>query len=105
MPYSEHYVAENFLGFEFLHSAFITDYNKDGEDFQVFIIRTDKPEEVREMLGKYLKFAKQDDEVSNGFFKIHDPYNGDIDVILEGNKLAGIIGCEDEYILQEYLTL
>jgi hypothetical protein len=105
MPYSEHYVAENFLGFEFLHSAFIADYNKDGEDFQVFIIRTDKPEEVREMLGKYLKFAKQDDEVSDGLFKIHDPYNGDVDVILKGNTMGGIIGCEDESTLQEYLAL
>ena len=105
MPYSEHYIAENFLGFEFLHSAFIADYNKDGEDFQVFIIRTDKPEEVREMLGKYLKFAKQDDEVSDSIFKIHDPYNGDIDVILKENTMAGIIGCEKETILNEYINL
>jgi hypothetical protein len=105
MPYSEHYIAENFLGFEFLHSAFIADYNRDGEEFQVFIIRRDKPEEVREMLEKYLKFAKQDDEVSDGLFKIHDPYNGDIDVILKGNTLAGIVSCEDESILQEYLGL
>jgi len=105
MPYSEHYIAENFLGFEFLHSAFIADYNKDGDDFQVFIIRTDKPEEVREMLGKYLKFAKQDDEVSDSIFKIHDPYNGDIDVILKENTMAGIIGCEKETILNEYINL
>jgi hypothetical protein len=103
LPYSDHYIAENFLGFDFLHSAFIADYNKDGKDFQVFIIKTDDPETVREMLEKYLKFAKQNDSVSDGIFKIHDPYNGDIEVILKGNTLAGIVNCEDETIRQEYI--
>jgi len=103
MPYSDHYIAENFLGFEFLHSAFIADYSRDEEDFQVFMIKTENPEEVREMLAKYLKFAKQDDQVSEGHFKIHDPYNGDIDVILKGNTLAGIINCDVESTLQEYI--
>jgi hypothetical protein len=103
LPYSDHYIAENFLGFDFLNSAFIADYNRDGKSFQVFIIKTDDPVTVREMLAKYLKFAKQDDSVSEGIFKIHDPYNGDIDVILKGNTLAGIINCENETIRQEYI--
>lgn len=105
LPYSEHYIAENFLGFEFLHSAFIADYSKDGDDFQVFIIRTDDPQEVLEMLGKYLKFAKQDPPISDGLYKILDPYNGDIDVILKGNTLAGIIGCDLDTVLKEYMGL
>jgi hypothetical protein len=103
LPYSDHYIAENFLGFDFLNSAFIADYNRDGKSFQVFIIKTDDPVTVREMLAKYLKFAKQDDQVSDRPFKIHDPYNGDIDVILKGNTLAGIINCENETIRQEYI--
>jgi hypothetical protein len=104
-PYSERYIAENFLGFEFLNSVFVADYSRVGEDFQVFIIRTDNPENVREMLGKYLEFAKQDDKVSDGIFKIHDPYNGDIDVILKGNTLGGIVNCNNESTLQEYIGL
>ena len=103
--YSEHYIAENFLGFEFLNSAFTAEYNKEGEDFQVFIIRTVTPEEVREMLGKYLKFTKQDEPISDGQFKIHDPYNGDIEVILNGNTLAGIVGCDTATVLDEYINL
>jgi hypothetical protein len=105
IPYSEHYIAENFLGFEFLHSAFTAEYNKEGVDFQVFIIRTDSPEGVHEMLGEYLKFTKQDAAVTDGLFKIHDPYNGDIDVILKGNILAGIVNCDDESVLKEYIGL
>jgi len=105
IPYSEHYIAENFLGFEFLNSAFTAEYSKEGEDFQVFIIRTVTPEEVREMLGKYLKFTKQDEQISDGQFKIYDPYNGDIDIILKGNTLAGIVGCDTATVLDEYINL
>jgi len=103
IQHSEHYIAENFMGFEFLHSAFTADYNRDGDDFRVFIIRTDEPEGVREMLTKYLKFTKQDLEIKDGSFQIKDPYNGDINVILKGNALAGIINCNDEMIIEEYL--
>ena len=105
IQYSEHYIAENFLGFEFLHSAFTVDYNQDEEGFQVFIIRTNEPEEVHEMLRRYLKFTKQDIEVKDGSFLIKDPYNGDINAILTGNTLAGIIDCSDEKIVNEYIEM
>ena len=103
LPYSEHYIAENFLGFDFLHSAFTADYNREGEEFQVFIIRTEIPDEVREMLKNYLSFTKQESEISDGQFKIQDPYNGNIDVILKGNTLAGIIGCDMETTRSEFI--
>lgn len=105
LPYSEHFIAENFLGFEFMNSAFTADYSKEGEDFQIFIIRSVTPEEVREILGKYLNFTKQEEQVSDGQFKILDPYNGNIDVILKGNILAGIVGCENTTVLDEYINL
>lgn len=105
LPYSEHYIAENFLGFEFLHSAFTADYNRGGEDFQVFVIRTDTPDEVRTMLTKYLKFTKQDTDIADGLFKIRDPYNGDIDLIIKGNTMAGIINCDVESISIEFIGL
>ncbi|KPK83390.1 MAG: hypothetical protein AMS27_12960 [Bacteroides sp. SM23_62_1] len=103
VPYSEYYIAENFLGFDFLHSAFTASYKEDGEDFQVFVIRTEKSEEVSEMLRKYLKFTKQELEVKDGTFLISDPYNGDIYTILKGNTLAGIVDCSDEKTVKEYL--
>jgi hypothetical protein len=105
IAYSERYIAENFLGFEFLHSAFTADYKKGGEEFQIFIIRTKNPEEVHEMLTKYLDFTKQTCEISDGLYKIQDPYNGDIDVILKGNTMAGIINCNKESIRTEFLNL
>jgi hypothetical protein len=103
LAYSERYIAENFLGFDFLHSAFTADYNKEGGEFQVFIIRTEYPQGVREMLQKYMTFTKQACDISDGLFKINDPYNGNIDVILRGNTMAGIINCEVESVTQEFL--
>ncbi len=103
IQYSEHYIAENFMGFEFLHSAFTADYTKVGVDFRIFVIRTDKQVEVREMLSKYLKFTKQDLEVKDGSFLVKDPYNGDINVILKGNTMAGVVDCDDQKIVEEYL--
>jgi hypothetical protein len=105
LAYSDRYIAENFLGFEFLHSAFTAEYNKDGEEFQIFIIRTEKPDEVHEMLAKYLDFTKQTCEISDGLYNIQDPYNGDIDVILKGNTMAGIINCHLESTRMEFLNL
>lgn len=105
IKYSEHYIAENFLGFRFLHSAFTADYHNDGEDFQVFVIQTNEPEEVNEMLRSYLEFTKQDQEVKDGTFLVTDPYNGDINIILKGNSLAGIINCNDDEIVEEYINM
>jgi len=102
---SERYFAENFLGLEFLHSVFMADYSKEEGEFQVFVIKTENPEDVREMLKRYLEFTKQTCEISDGLFKIHDPYNGDIDIILKGNTMGGIINCEVESLRSEFIGL
>jgi hypothetical protein len=57
------------------------------------------------MLLKYLSFAKQDNQILDGCFTIHDPYNGDIDVILKGNILVGIINCDVESTRSEFIKL
>jgi hypothetical protein len=93
--HTDHYIAENFLGFDFLHSAFIAPYNMDGKEFQLFIIHTEEEETVREMLRNYLAFTKQEIEVRDGRYTVKDPYNGDIEVLLKGKFLAGIVDCAD----------
>ena len=93
--HTDHFIAENFLGFDFLHSAFIAPYNIDGTEFQLFIIRTKQVETVQEMLTQYFAFTKQDIEVNDGRFTVKDPYNGDIEVLLKGNFLTGIVDCDD----------
>jgi len=40
---SEAYINRNFLGHSFLHSAYVADYEMEGQKVQVFIIETDTP--------------------------------------------------------------
>ena len=95
LPYSDQYIRENFIGFDFLHSAFTVGYEG---GFKLFVIQGKNPEEIQEMAKQYLVFTKQEIDpaiVSELTFK--DPYNGDIPAILLGSYLAGIIdGSENE---------
>jgi len=93
--HTDHYISENFLGFDFLHSAFIAPYNIDGTEFQLFIIKTKDSEAVQEMLTEYFAFTKQEIDVKDGRYTVKDPYNGDIQVLLKGRFLLGVVDCDD----------
>jgi len=93
IPNRDHYVRENFIGFDFLHSAYSAEYEG---GYRLFVIHARDREEVIAMAKAYLKFTRQDiepDEVSE--FTIKDRYNGDIPVVLSGNYLAGIVDGPD----------
>jgi len=55
---SEKYIANNFLGYSYLHSAFITDYQQNGESFNVFIMSPEDEQQTQKMLTDYLDFVK-----------------------------------------------
>lgn len=89
LPYSDQYIRENFIGFDFLHSAFTVGYEG---GFKLFVIQGKSAEEIQEMARQYLAFTKQDiDPASVSELTFKDPYNGDIPAIIKGSFLAGII--------------
>ncbi len=93
LPYSDQYIRENFIGFEFLHSAFTVSYEG---GYKLFLIQGKDADEILEMAKKYLAFTKQDiDPASETAFTFKDPYNGDIPAILTANYMAGIIDGSD----------
>jgi hypothetical protein len=88
LPYSVQYIAKDFLGFDFLHSAFMADYE---ESYKLFIIVGKDSSEILEMVKSYLKFTKQEIDISsNSAFIIEDRYNGHIPVVISGKYLIGI---------------
>jgi hypothetical protein len=95
LPYSDQYIRENFIGFDFLHSAFTVGYEG---GFKLFVIQGKSADEIQEMAKQYLAFTKQDiDPASISELTFKDPYNGDIPAIIAGNFLAGVIdGSENE---------
>ena len=100
---SEQYISRNFLGFDFLGSAFTADYS-DGGGFKLFIIHGKKQEDVEAMFAKYLAFTgqtKDPDPLAPTIIK--DPYNGDITGMIVQNYLIGAIGCRDKETGIKYL--
>jgi hypothetical protein len=89
LPNKEHYVRENFIGFNFLRTAYTAEYEG---GYRLFILQGKDREEMMEMVRAYLAFTKQDiDPEKESSFTIRDRYNGDIPVILMGASMAGII--------------
>ena len=90
MENREHFVRENFIGLDFLHTAFTAEYE---EGYKLFVIRAGSRDEILDMVRAYLKFTGQDiDPEKEGAFVIKDRYNGDITVILKDSYMAGILG-------------
>ncbi|NIO02188.1 MAG: hypothetical protein GTO42_08605 [Candidatus Latescibacteria bacterium] len=74
---SERFIAEDFLGHSYLHSAFTANYEVDGKKINVFIIEAANQDQSKQMLEKYLNFAKEKgSEVCDkrGFYRFDDPY-------------------------------
>ncbi len=86
---SEHFIRENFIGFNFLRSAFTAEYEG---DYKLFVIQGKDSEDILNMTREYLKFTKQDiDPGTESSFIIEDRYNGEIPVVLQGYYMAGIL--------------
>jgi hypothetical protein len=94
LPYSDQYIRENFIGFEFLHSAYTVEYEG---GFKLFVIQGKNAEEIQEMAKQYLAFTKQEiDPAIESELTFKDPYNGDIPAIITGRYVAGIIDGSDK---------
>ena len=75
--HSERYISQNFLGHGFLHSAFIAEYEIEGETLRPFIIEVADEKETAAMLAAYLKLLKKngiEPRVENGLYRFRDPY-------------------------------
>jgi len=99
---SDTYIARNFLGYGFLHSAFTVRYKTDAE-FQLFIIR-DTPEELQHMLDEYAKMLKDEKpKMKENLILVKDPYNGNIFMEKKGNYLVGVLNTDNEAIATDYI--
>ncbi|GHT07906.1 hypothetical protein FACS189426_02250 [Bacteroidia bacterium] len=89
VAYSEAYVTQNYIGHEFLKPVYTVDYIYDGQKFQAFVIDGKTAAGAKQILGEYLKFAKQDLPAIEGKLLIKDRYNGSIPMVWKGQYLIG----------------
>ena len=100
---SEAYVAESFLGYAFLHSAYVAGYEADTS-FKLFIIVADAPGKAQEMINAYRKAAGQPFGVTEeGRYLIADPYNGNIHLLRTDRYLCGVFACSNPKVAEQYL--
>lgn len=104
IPNSERYILRNFLGHDFLRSAFVADYDLQNQKFQLFIIRAGDKNEARAMLEKYAALDKEKpvQNIQPGALTINDPYNGPIRLFWRGTFIWGSSGQND--YSAEYLS-
>lgn len=101
---TEQYIAKNFLGYRFFHSAFVATY-KDSIPFKVFIIELRTSSQAKEILDEYGRnlpknAIKPDPE---GRYSVLDPHQGLIKFLVKNNYLAGVINCNNEKTQERYL--
>ncbi len=94
---SERYIARNFLGHSFLHSAFVVDYEKDGRPMQVFLMETEDEKAAQKIMESYLNFVKgkgmKVETPAENFHRFQDPYyrsSGKMHMKQEGKYVWGL---------------
>lgn len=105
IPVSEKYIASNFLGYSFLHSAFVASYQQGEKTFKIFIINPEDKQETENILNNYLDFVEFPRENrGQKRYRIEDPYNGSVLLYITGKYLCGIMGT-DSATMEAFFTL
>jgi hypothetical protein len=104
-PNSEAYLAENFLGYGFLRSAFVAEY-KTETPFRIFIIKLDSAEQTRRMAESYVRaFQPASRCGENGTVSVKDPHNGEVYILLHDRYFCGVLSCTDRKTAENYLKI
>jgi hypothetical protein len=89
----ETYINESVLGHKFLNKAFKATYESGPDNFSVFIIEKNSPEEVKKTTEAYLVAAGTDaTDSETGRYMFKDGYNGTIFLAYKENKIVIISG-------------
>lgn len=105
-PKSEVFIAKNFLGHEFINSVFEASYQKEEDEFEIFILRREDPSDCRNLLSEYFAFVEGSARiVTEGSYTMDDPYNGKIELVWTGNIIYGIRGTENPFVIDHYKEL
>ncbi|UCG26891.1 MAG: hypothetical protein JSV24_07890 [Bacteroidales bacterium] len=105
VAHSEKFIADNFLGHDFMHRVFTTDYKAGDEEFILFLMHKDSPEECMKILESYYKFTGQNARIEEGTHTINDRYNGTIYMIWEKTNIWGVMNVKNPGTGKKFLDL
>jgi hypothetical protein len=103
---SEKFINKNFLGYSFLHSAFIADYELSDKKFRLFVIEGADENDCRDMIQRYLQQTRSGEtNIREGPYTIADPYHGEMELHWQGRYIWGILNLNDPPLRSTYLRL
>jgi hypothetical protein len=103
---SEKFIAVKFLGYAFLHSAFVANYEVSGTKFKLFVIEPADKTECKNMIQKYSeRTGRIENIITEGRYLIPDPHHGEIDLCWKGRNIWGILNVNDASLRSKYLQL
>jgi hypothetical protein len=100
---TESFIAENFLGYSFFHSAFTRRYE---QGLTLFVMDFDSPSRARAAADAYLKTIGLPPGVpENAITDISDPHNGPLVMLVRGRRVSGGFGSVEKAVAHRYLGL
>ncbi len=100
---SERFVSQNFLGYSFLHSAYVAEFRA-GSSFTMFIIDAGTEDQAKGMVLSYVNVSGQaHTSADEGIHRVSDPFNGDVYLLPSGRFLSGVYNCADPQLAQHQL--
>lgn len=89
----EVYINESVLGHKFLNKAFKAVYELGTDNFSVFMIESNTPEETHDIVEKYLEASGMDaSDAEAGKYMLKDGYNGTVFLSWKENMIVIISG-------------
>ncbi len=105
VAFTETFINTNFLGHPFLSGAFVSNYDIDGNSFNLFVIEHENRRECEQMLADYYEFTEQDPgTLTEGVHRMDDRWNGEVGIVWKGDTLYGYYNLEDEELREKYLN-
>lgn len=103
---SEKFVAKNYLGYSYFHSAFTAEYEQDNTNFSLFLITGKNREECRDMLITYLIHTNSSvKDPEEGVYSLSDPYYGQVALFWRSNYFGGVVDLGDNALRLRLLRL
>jgi hypothetical protein len=102
---TEQLVAKGFLGYSFLREAFVVSY-KDRIPFRMFAIDAHTVEKALAICEEYAGTIPRDSvsRVSAGYYVLHDPRNGVLEIVAVRHFFCGVVDCRDKQTRERYLA-
>ena len=106
-PNSEEFIAKDFLGYSFFHSAFRVRYSHADQTYSLFVMEARDPGDCQEMVAQYLRLTNLPEKELKqaGRLAVRDPHHGEIAFDWSGRHLWGVLDLPEGNLRSQVLAL